>query len=239
MNSTRKLASHNSMSYMPAKGKGFLMNIAERFSKCQDLTYKQQYAFGVRLFDLRIRFQETVPYFAHGIVEYCEVNAYQVLDFLNKKGDCIVNLVLENTSGIGESQNNAFAALCKECEEKYNTIRFMGGWSKYPGNHPVIYKFQKTSISYAEHYIVFKELNKAIDDIQHGKDINFSEITKHVGEFIAGPITAAKAQNPKSWSEWLNNAKTENTYLWIDFVEVGAPQSWVDTHPYIHAESEI
>ena len=67
---------------------------------------------------MRIRFIDGKPYFAHGEVEFTEVDAYTVLDYLNQKGDCAVNLVLENTSKIGETQHEAFNALCKEALEK-------------------------------------------------------------------------------------------------------------------------
>ena len=91
--SKRKLGTHNSMTYM--KPRTTQMLAMWPFAKCQSMTYTEQYDFGVRFFDLRIRFIDGKPYFAHGEVEFTEVDAYTVLDYLNQKGDCAVNLVLE------------------------------------------------------------------------------------------------------------------------------------------------
>ncbi len=52
--SKRKLGTHNSMTYM--KPRTTQMLAMWPFAKCQSMTYTEQYDFGVRFFDLRIRF---------------------------------------------------------------------------------------------------------------------------------------------------------------------------------------
>lgn len=63
--SKRKLGTHNSMTYM--KPRTTQMLAMWPFAKCQSMTYTEQYDFGVRFFDLRIRFIDGKPYFAQGV----------------------------------------------------------------------------------------------------------------------------------------------------------------------------
>lgn len=226
--SKRKLGTHNSMTYMKPRTETML--VMWPFAKCQSMTYTEQYDFGVRFFDLRIRFIDGTPYFAHGEVEFVEVDAYTVLDYLNQKGDCSVNLVLENTSKIGESQHDAFRNLCKEVTEKYPNIHFIGGWTKYPGDHPVIYNFNTEGVAREERYKVFTELNAAVADLQTNKKLNKDKFKSGIKEFLDRPEGFAKKDNPKYWSDWLNDAGKENIVLMLDFPEIGAPDAWVKAH---------
>lgn len=226
--SKRKLGTHNSMTYM--KPRTTQMLAMWPFAKCQSMTYTEQYDFGVRFFDLRIRFIDGKPYFAHGEVEFTEVDAYTVLDYLNQKGDCAVNLVLENTSKIGETQHEAFKALCKEAVEKYKNIHFIGGWTKYPGDHPVIYNFNTPGVNREERYKVFTLLNEAVADLQQTKKVDIDKAKAGVKEFLDRPEGFAKQDNPKYWSDWLNDSSKENVVLMLDFPEIGAPDAWVKAH---------
>lgn len=226
----RKLGTHNSMTYMKPCG-GAKMLAMWPFAKCQSMTYTQQYDFGVRFFDLRIRFVDGKPCFAHGEVEFCEVDAYTVLDFLNRKGGCTVNLVLENTSKIGTSQHEPFKALAGECEQKYPNVRFCGGWTKYPGDHPTIYQFKGTTDPRDERYKVFNLLNEALDDAKNKKTSALKKLGSGVKEFAQRPEGFAKTDNPGYWKEWLSDPSKENVILMLDFPEYGAPADWVETHP--------
>lgn len=225
----RKLGTHNSMTYMKPCGEGKMM-VMWPFAKCQSMTYTEQYEFGVRFFDLRIRFIDGKPFFAHGEVEFCEVDAYTVLDYLNEKGGCEVNLCLENTAAIGESQHEAFKALAKECEEKYKNIEFCGGWTKYPGDHPVIYQFSGKISPRVEKYKVFTMLNEGLEDVKQGKKTGLKKLGGGVKEFAQRPEGFAEKDNPGFWAEWLGDPAQENTVLMLDFPEKGAPESWVKEH---------
>ena len=62
-----KLGTHNSMTNL--KPTGLVQILAWNTGKCQNLSLEEQYEFGVRFFDLRIRFdEEATPYFAHGLL---------------------------------------------------------------------------------------------------------------------------------------------------------------------------
>lgn len=232
--SNRKLGTHNSMTYLkPDEGKDNkkIIKYMWALGKCQSLTYKQQYDFGVRLFDLRIRFINKTPCFAHGILEFTSENAYTVLDYLNEKGDCSVIFALENDEGIGTSQNEPFIELCKECLEKYPNVHFTGGWAKYPGNHPTIYQFEGPGVARNELYKVFTKMNAALDDAKTKGKGDIKALISGIVEFAQMPEGFAKQDNPGYWKEWLEDSSKENVILMMDFVQIGAPDSWVKAHP--------
>lgn len=225
----RKLGTHNSMTYMKPCGDAKMLAMWP-FAKCQSMTYTEQYDFGVRFFDLRIRFIDGTPYFAHGEVEFCEVDARTVLDYLNKKGDCAVNLVHENSSALGTSQYEMFKALCQECLDKYKNIQFIGGWVKYPGDHPVIFQFDGPGVNRDERYKVFTLLNEALDEVKNKKKSGLSKMGAGVKEFAQRPEGFAEKDNPGYWKEWLADPNKENVVLMLDFPEKGAPEEWVKAH---------
>lgn len=227
--SGRKLGTHNSMTYMKPCG-GAKTLAMWPFAKCQSMDYKEQYDFGVRFYDLRIRFIDGTPYFAHGEVEFCDVDAYTVLDYLNSKGDCAVNLVLENSSKIGTGQNDPFIALCKESLEKYKNIHFIGGWAKYPDDHPIVFQFDTPGVSRDEKYKVFTLLNEALDEVKSKKSSGLKKIGAGVTEFAQRPEGFAESNNPGYWSEWLADPAKENVILMLDFPEKGAPDEWGKAH---------
>lgn len=227
--SKRKLGTHNSMTYMKPCGDAKMLAMWP-FARCQSMTYTEQYDFGVRFFDLRIRFIDGTPYFAHGEVTFCEVDARTVLDYLNSKGGCEVNLVLENTSAIGETQHEPFREFAKECEEKYNNIEFCGGWTKYPGDHPTIYQFKGNISSREERYKVFTLLNEALDEVKNKDMSGLNKVGAGVKEFAQRPEGFAEKDNPGFWQEWLADSSKENVILMLDFPEKGAPEEWVKAH---------
>ncbi|WP_455669609.1 hypothetical protein [Phocaeicola sp.] len=241
MGTQRKLGTHNSMTYLsPNKEKPWML-LAWPLAKCQDLTYQQQYAFGVRAFDLRVRFNEETHtlVFAHGIVDFSGVYPKEVLDFLEEKADCVVNMVLENTSSIGRTQDEQFIAFCKQCEETYKHIQFKGGWAKFPdndphipGGHPVIYSFKGTSLRIEEKYKQFTELNEMLNEIRQGEKVDLNKLWEAIKVFVNAPLGAAQKDNKGYWEEWLGNSEKESVCLMMDFVEIGAPDSWKVEHPY-------
>lgn len=127
------------------------------YRKCQNLSLEEQYEFGVRFFDLRIRFdEEATPYFAHGLLEFHEKAVTNVLAFLDQKQDCIVNLVMESFGKVKDSQDRLFIDFCKQAEDQYKYITFVGGWSKYPESGHSLYSFApKKQIREVEVYKVF------------------------------------------------------------------------------------
>lgn len=233
-----KLGTHNSMTYL--KPNGSLQELGRTFGKCQNLTIDEQYDFGVRFFDLRIRFHpDGISFFAHGFLEFFGVDPYAVIRALDKKGDCIIQLVMESNSMIADSQNDFFTDFCRTCEQEFTHTVFTGGWSKYPSSGTVVYPFQSALVPRQEAYKVFTQLNtvageakEAIKEIKENKDIrsvNMKEIRNLLkrgldgsAEIIQGPIAFAKKDNPEYWKQ-----VNEHSYTVMDFIEIGAPQEYL------------
>ena len=94
-----KLGSHNSLSYRNSVWYQRLIHFA---GKCQSANYKEQYEkYGVRLFDLRIWFNDSYNIeVRHGIIKFniTENEIYEFLAYLNKKEDCYVRIIFEETN---------------------------------------------------------------------------------------------------------------------------------------------
>lgn len=142
------LASHNSMSYLPPR-KWYMKPFAF-MARCQSKSIQEQYEkYGVRLFDLRVRFNKDGEiYFAHGIVEYkCDcIGILHVLDYLDTK-NAPVRIMLENKDGSHEEE---FKEWCKYFEESYPNIKFFGGRNKWTWKQ--IYKFKNSEFDIENKY---------------------------------------------------------------------------------------
>lgn len=224
-----KLGTHNSMTYLEPTD--LPQALVWPTGKCQDLTLEEQYEFGVRLFDLRIRFtEEGIPYFAHGFLEFHKKSVVDVLDFLNRKQGCVVNLVMESFGNVKDTQDHYFIDFCKMVETEYEHVTFIGGWSKYPASGHSLYSFApKEHIPKNEVYKVFTLLNEAIregkEEIQKptGKLEDIAKkILKGALEFVKTPLYYAMKNNPDYW-----NNVSEITFTMMDYVQIGAPESYV------------
>ena len=129
------LGSHNSWSYLPPR-KWWMRPIAFT-AKCQRVDIRTQYEkYGVRCFDLRVRFNKYgLGIVAHGIVEYCFTASkiYEDLAWLDTKGDCYVRVVHEVRSAkqYKNRQRNLFRHFCERLEDEYKNIRFWCGRDLY------------------------------------------------------------------------------------------------------------
>lgn len=124
-----KIGTHNSLTYLPPQWYFRWLNFT---SKCQNLTIEEQYDFGVRYFDFRIKFTRKGTVRAgHGIMTY-KADFDSIYNFLNAKGDCYVNIVLENFSWQKGKKDSLFVRYVKEIVQKYPHIRFVGGEKKRP-----------------------------------------------------------------------------------------------------------
>lgn len=228
-----KLGTHNSMTYLTPIGA--LQVLAWPTGKCQDLTIEEQYEFGVRLFDLRIRFEDKdTPYFAHGFLEFRKKKVTDVLDFLNGKRDCVVNLVMESFGKVQDTQDAFFVDFCKMSEATYKEITFIGGWSKFPASGHSLYTFApKERIQKNEVYKVFTLLNQGIQEgkseIQNpsgnGKDV-LKKIVDGGVELLKSPAFFAQQNNPEYWKN-----VNEDSYTMMDFVQIGASDDYLSKLP--------
>ncbi len=124
-----KLGTHNSLTYLHPQWYFRWLNFT---SKCQNLTIEEQYDFGVRYFDFRIKFTRKGQVRAgHGIMTY-KADFDSIYNYLNNKGDCYVNIVLENLPWQKDKKDSLFIHYVNEIVKKYPRIRFVGGEKKRP-----------------------------------------------------------------------------------------------------------
>ena len=128
------IGSHNSWSYLPPKH--WWMWPFHFMAKCQRVDIREQYEkYGVRCFDLRVRFKDGKAVFAHGIVEY-DISDEQMVEhlrWLDDMGSCCVRILHEarNKRQYTESSRRAFRDMCQQLEWKYRNIRFWCGRNLY------------------------------------------------------------------------------------------------------------
>lgn len=127
------LASHNSWSYL--RPKTWWMRLIRFTARCQRKNILDQYRLSVRCFDLRVRFKNWKPVFAHGIIEYeyTEDEVMKDLFFLNDLSDVedpvyirVVNEI-RNVNDYTERQVTQFRTFCSALEARFPNIRFWGG----------------------------------------------------------------------------------------------------------------
>ena len=125
------LGSHNSWSYLPPRR--WWMKPIGFMAKCQRVDIRTQYErYGVRCFDLRVRFNKYGQgIVVHGIVEYCFTASkiYEDLAWLDSKGDCYVRVIHEvrTVKQYKNRQRNLFRHFCERLEDEYKNIRFWCG----------------------------------------------------------------------------------------------------------------
>jgi hypothetical protein len=97
----------NTMDYLEPHG--FINKIKSHFRKHKTASIQTQYdVYNVRAFDLHIDFTDTgKAYFKYCGVAYETFSIYEVLNYLNKKGDTQVRMVFE-----GKDKENRFREYC-------------------------------------------------------------------------------------------------------------------------------
>lgn len=131
-----KLGSHNSLTYLTPKK--WYMRFFRFVAKCQSKNYKEQYESGVRMFDIRLRPSENIdeePTIAHGLMEYSTYDGF-MNDFLtyldiNAQEDSstpiYVRFIYERDKNCSDKQEDNFITLCKQYQDKFKSLHFIGG----------------------------------------------------------------------------------------------------------------
>lgn len=133
-----KLASHDSMTYL--KPKKWYMYPFQFTARCQSKSIEEQYEkYGIRYFDLRIKFDGIVPEFAHGAMVY-KGNVNKVLQYLNSHNEEIQVRLLLEISKADKNQENKFKSFCEFCEHEYKNLKFHNGRRKF--DWKVVYDFK-------------------------------------------------------------------------------------------------
>lgn len=189
------IGTHNSLTYLtPKTWWGKLLRFT---AKCQSVDYEKQYRLGSRLFDIRIWFDDDMNLeIRHGRIAYraSKTVLYNMLDFLNKQGDCYVRVICEEDKFAKHDplvldKEYEFIYKCGELEDKYKNIKFFGGYRKY--DETVIYHFKNSDVpkfidKYSSTTSLFNSDNKflrVLDDlcpILYAKLRNHSNIERHL-----------------------------------------------------------
>lgn len=198
------LGSHNTLSYLtPSK---WYKRPFKWMAKCQNISYYKQYDLGVKVFDLRIKFNKYGdPIICHGKMEYefdiCDLHEF--LTYLNRCKDCYLRVIYEVTNSKSEYKEECFKNFCAHIQNMYKNIVFFGGNRKYDWKQ--IFKFctekkaPKLIDRYSSTTSIFKSDNKflrIIDDLW--------------------PWLYAKLNNHKNY----NIYKDTKDCLFIDFVDM-------------------
>lgn len=136
------IGSHNSWSYLkPSK---WWMKLLRFTAKCQKYNIVKQYEqYGVRFFDLRLRFDENFycPHVVHGAIQYKGSNLHQDLLWLDNKKDVTIRVSLDvrNKKSYTQYQIDMFRRYCCDLQSYYQNIKFVGGDNLY--NHNNEYNF--------------------------------------------------------------------------------------------------
>ena len=138
------IGSNNSLTYLKPNNDWFenIFNLG----KCQEVDYETQYLFyGVRLFDFKLFVDHNNHIIVkNGIYEYPMFSFYEILDFLNKKGDAIVLITLDTpywhySKHMVKLVEDRFKEICRIIESIYEYVWFCGGYGQYNGKK--LYKF--------------------------------------------------------------------------------------------------
>ena len=163
-------------------------------------------------------------------MEFHEKAVTDVLAFLDQKQDCIVNLVMESFGKVKDSQDHLFIDFCKQAEDQYKYITFVGGWSKYPESGHSLYSFTpKKQIREVEVYKVFSLLNEGIHETTEKIKESEKELKESLKKVVEGglellksPTFFAMQNNPNYWKN-----VNEDVYTMMDFVQLGAPEEYL------------
>lgn len=125
-----KLASHNSWTF--GTPKKWWMRPFSFVAKCQAKNIREQYEAGVRLFDLRIRFDKYgALVVAHGLAEYDASGLEADLRWLNNQLDVVYVQVVLEIPRCKMAQEINFVAWCKIIRRRYKNVIFVGFNRKY------------------------------------------------------------------------------------------------------------
>ena len=96
--------------------------------KCQRANLTKQIELGIRLFDLRVRFDRNGnPVICHGLLQYAPDRSVEsLLDEIDKVNGCCVRVVLETTKPNGY-QEDRFRVFCQTITHKYKHTHYFGG----------------------------------------------------------------------------------------------------------------
>lgn len=189
------LGSHNALSYLSPKGiKSKLLN---KWAKCQEVSYIDQYNKGVRYFDIHIKFDKNKPVIVHNNVTYKggEDLLKQVFGYFNVQKDCYVRLLLDVRSKPKDADNQVSL------------------FKRYISNIQQTYPFVKFADA-----IVFWSWTRVLPQ-QIAVTEKHASVTSN-WEVLKTPKNYAKNNNSKLREEYDDVVKSANEVLLIDYVNL-------------------
>lgn len=206
-----KLGSHNTMTYL--RPKVFWQRLLPFIGRCQSVDYKVQHSLGAVGYDLRLFWDSDGQLeYRHGFLRFPADNIDEVLSYA-ESNNIIVRVLLEVRSynkplisNIDELRSR-FKAYCSEIEEKYPSILFFGGQES--GSGEKLYTFKNDTGNLA-----IEELHSSVTSLfkSHNKFL------KMIDDLF--PIIYSLIKNEKNIRAYQNNKDKENTYLYVDYIEV-------------------
>lgn len=206
-----KLGSHNTMTYL--RPKVFWQRLLPFVGRCQSVDYKVQHSLGAVGYDLRLFWDDDGKLeYRHGFLRFPADNIDEVLSYA-ESNNIIVRVLLEARSynkplisNIDELRSR-FKAYCSEIEEKYPSIIFFGGQES--GSGEKLYTFKNDTGNLA-----IEELHSSVTSLfkSHNKFLRM------IDDLF--PIIYSLIKNEKNIRAYQNNKDKENTYLYVDYVEV-------------------
>lgn len=206
-----KLGSHNTMTYL--RPKVFWQRLLPFVGRCQSVDYKVQHSLGAVGYDLRLFWDDDGKLeYRHGFLRFPADNIDEVLSYA-ESNNIIVRVLLEvrsyNKGLIGniDELRSRFKAYCSEIEEKYPSIIFFGGQES--GSGEKLYTFKSDTGDLA-----IEELHSSVTSLfkSHNKFLRM------IDDLF--PIIYSLIKNEKNIRAYQNNKDKENTYLYVDYIEV-------------------
>ena len=206
-----KLGSHNTMTYL--RPKVFWQRLLPFIGRCQSVDYKVQHSLGAVGYDLRLFWDDDGELeYRHGFLRFPADNIDEVLSYA-ESNNIIVRVLLEvrsyNKGLIGniDELRSRFKAYCSEIEEKYPSILFFGGQES--GSGEKLYTFKNDTGNLA-----IEELHSSVTSLfkSHNKFLRM------IDDLF--PIIYSLIKNEKNIRAYQSNKDKENTYLYVDYVEI-------------------
>lgn len=206
-----KLGSHNTMTYL--RPKVFWQRLLPFIGRCQSVDYKVQHSLGAVGYDLRLFWDSDGQLeYRHGFLRFSADNIDEVLSYA-ESNNIIVRVLLEvrsyNKGLIGniDELRSRFKAYCSEIEEKYPSILFFGGQES--GSGEKLYTFKSDTGDLA-----IEELHSSVTSLFKRNN----KFLRMIDDLF--PIIYSLIKNEKNIRAYQNNKDKENTYLYVDYIEV-------------------
>ncbi len=190
------IGSHNALSYLSPKGlKSKLLN---KWAKCQEVSYMDQYTAGARCFDVHIKFEKNQPVIVHNNVTYKGGKEIltQMLGFFNNMGDCHIRWGLDIRKKPKDANNQVtlFKKYVTEMQERYPFVSVADAIVYWDWSRPL-------------------GQNKLQVVEKHASVVSTAELLKT-------PRNYAKKNNTRLRKEYADEVNSNKWVLLIDFVNL-------------------